>query len=46
MRGLRAGFKKTKRICLIVMEGAMTAPTYFSEFHPGRDGGFRLTLRL
>lgn len=44
MRGRRAGFKKTKRLYVIAMEGAMTEPIYFSEFHPGRDGGFRLKL--
>ncbi|MFN0075558.1 MAG: RloB family protein [Prosthecobacter sp.] len=44
MRGRRAGFKKTKRLYVIPMEGAVTEPIYFSEFHPGRDGGFRLKL--
>ena len=44
MKGRRAGFKKTKRLYVIAMEGAMTEPIYFSEFHPGRDGGFRLKL--
>jgi len=44
VRGRREGFKKTKRVIVLSMEGTETEPIYFSEFHPGRDGGFRLKL--
>ena len=40
----RAAFKKTKRLYVIATEGAETEPIYFQEFHPGRDGAFRLKI--
>ncbi len=44
MRGRRGAFKKTKRLFVIATEGAETEPIYFAEFHPGREGGFRLKV--
>ena len=44
MRGRRGAFKKTKRLFVIATEGAETEPIYFSEFHPGREGEFRLKI--
>jgi len=40
----RSAFKKTKRLFVVATEGAETEPIYFQEFHPGRDGGFRLRI--
>ena len=44
MRARRSAFKKTKRLFVVATEGAETEPIYFQEFHPGRDGVFRLKL--
>ena len=44
MKNRRAGFKKTKRLYVISTEGAETEPIYFQEFHPGRNGGFRIKI--
>lgn len=44
MKWRRGAFKKTKRLFVVATEGAETEPIYFSEFHPGRDGGFRLKI--
>lgn len=44
MRARRSAFKKTKRLFVVATEGAETEPIYFQEFHPGRDGSFRLKI--
>ena len=44
MNTRRAAFKKTKRLFVIATEGAETEPICFQEFHPGRDGAFRLKI--
>lgn len=40
----RSAFKKTKRLLVIASEGHESEPLYFSAFHPGRDGHFRLKV--
>lgn len=44
MRARRSAFKKTKRLYVLATEGAETEPIYFQEFHPGREGAFRLKI--
>ncbi len=44
MKTRRSAFKKTKRLFVVATEGAETEPISFQEFHPGRDGGFRLKI--
>jgi hypothetical protein len=40
----RSGFRKTKPVYVVAMEGARTEPIYFCALKPGRDAAVRLIL--
>jgi len=40
----RPAYKNPKRLFVISTEGEKTEPIYFEEFHPGRDGGYRIHI--
>ena len=39
-----SGFRKTKPVFVVAMEGARTEPIYFRELRPGREAAVRLVL--
>jgi hypothetical protein len=40
----RSGFRKTKKVFVVAMEGSQTEPIYFRELKPNRDASVRLIL--